>query len=79
MFDGHLLTKAVQARPIAGNFVVHQAERRLAQLGIPITPQYLVAGKQAVVAGQPPVYTRRAEREAAVTPSYHQMAVEVGG
>ncbi|KAI8820591.1 actin family [Fimicolochytrium jonesii] len=72
--DGYVLKKAIQKQPFAGNFISDQALLYLDQLGIKVTPQYLVANKQAVDAGQPAKYDLRERPN--TRPSYHRLAVE---
>ncbi|KND04519.1 uncharacterized protein SPPG_00248 [Spizellomyces punctatus DAOM BR117] len=72
--DGFVLKKAIQKQPFAGNFISNQAQLYLKEMGITVTPQYLVSKKSAVDAGQPARYDLRDRPNTA--PSYHNLAVE---
>lgn len=66
---------AIHKQPFAGDFVSNQALLYLREMGITVTPQYLVAKKSAVDAGQPAQFEMRDRPN--TTESYHRLAVEV--
>ncbi|KAI8995928.1 actin family [Gaertneriomyces semiglobifer] len=71
--DGYVLKKAIQKQPFAGDFVSKQALLYLKEKGIEITPQYLVAKKSAVDAGQPAKCQLRDRPN--TSQSFHEMGV----
>ncbi|KAG9295476.1 hypothetical protein G9A89_013505 [Geosiphon pyriformis] len=70
VFDGYVLKKAIQKQSVAGNFLSEQILLQLDQLGINVTPQYLIAKKSFVDPDQRPLFTLRNRPN--TTPSFHK-------
>ncbi|KAJ3020409.1 Actin-like 6A [Thoreauomyces humboldtii] len=73
--DGYVLKKGIQKQPFAGNHVSNQALLYLKERGISVTPQYLVANKSPVDAGEPAKFDLRQRPN--TSESYHNLAIEV--
>ncbi|KAJ3289694.1 Actin-like 6A [Borealophlyctis nickersoniae] len=74
VFDGFVLKKGIQKQPFAGDFVTEQALMYLKEMGLSVVPQYLIASKTAVDAGQPAQCVLRDRPN--TSSGYHQLAVQ---
>lgn len=59
VFDGYVVKKAIQKAPIGGDFISNQVFEYLKQMNIDLTPQTLIASKEAVSSSAPPKFARK--------------------
>ncbi|CAM0141706.1 unnamed protein product [Umbelopsis sp. WA50703] len=71
VYDGLILKRGILRQPIGGNVVTNQIMEELKSMfDYTVTPQYLVADKEVVDAGQPPKF--RSRERPNTTDSFHK-------
>ncbi|XP_028399800.1 actin-like protein 6A [Dendronephthya gigantea] len=67
--DGYVLQQAIVKSPLAGDFISAQCRNLLDEMKYEVVPPYLIASKEAVKDGDPPVFTKKTFNN--ITKSYH--------
>ncbi|CAB3981102.1 actin 6A [Paramuricea clavata] len=67
--DGYVLQNAIVKSPLAGDFISAQCRNFLEEKNCEVVPPYLIASKEAVKDGDPPIFTKK--NFSNITKSYH--------
>ncbi|XP_076842278.1 actin-like protein 6B isoform X2 [Brachyhypopomus gauderio] len=68
--DGYVLQQGIVKSPLAGDFITMQCREMFQEMSVDITPPYMIASKEGVREGAPPVWTKK-DKIPSVTKSWH--------
>ncbi|KAL7858990.1 hypothetical protein SRHO_G00141370 [Serrasalmus rhombeus] len=68
--DGYVLQQGIVKSPLAGDFITMQCREMFQEMSIDIIPPYMIASKEPVREGAPPVWTKK-DKLPPVTKSWH--------
>ncbi|KAL6484096.1 hypothetical protein MHYP_G00089690 [Metynnis hypsauchen] len=74
--DGYVLQQGIVKSPLAGDFITMQCREMFQEMSIDIIPPYMIASKEPVREGAPPVWTKK-DKLPPVTKSWHTVAAQM--